>query len=328
MAKVRFTSGRKTIGRWTGWDYSPPSAWKHADLDEILSAVAEIKFGISVRLIQAQRHARNLLLKSKVSHTKIKELLGFEGDINSLVEILNQLDPKGKNQPLRKALIELRSAKIRARLDAFYKGALGFQPTMVFDHTNKIMNSYLDAVQDRMRGTQTANQTLEVKTIEVGSGYAQPVETDESMGHIIGAGKTWNEVDILGYQTTWITHFGLNDNNGEVTEVTALVNTNELTVNTIGSLAIGKRIEVQASAGAKKVTITDISGSTITLSEPVTGVVIGDSIVEIWGESGIKGNADGTTLFTHSRFANGGYTKTENKSILVESAIIERSASA
>lgn len=326
MDKAKFTSCHKTIGRWTGWDYSPTSAWKNAGLDEILSAVAEMKTGISVRLIQAQRYARNLLIKSRVSHAKIKELLGFEGPIGSLVEILNQLDPKGENQPLRKALIELRSAKIRARLDSFYKGALGFQPTMAFDHTNKVLDGYLDAVQDRMRGTQTENQTLEVKTIEVGSGYAQPVETDVAMGHIIGTGKAWGEIDVLGRQTTWITQYGLNDNNGQVTEVTEVTAGNEFTVDDVGTLAIGMRLEVGASAGPKKVTITGVSGSSITTNESIPGLAIGNSVTEIWGESGIKGNADGTTLFTHSRFANGGYAKTQHKSILVESAIIERSA--
>lgn len=327
MDRERLVSRKETIGTWKGVEFTPPSGWKTTSLDGLLEAVAEQcrNWDRTPAVVSLQRHARTLLLKLNISHAKIRELLTFDGKLHELMPILNQLDPKGKEMKLRKTLIDLRSARMRARLNLFYKGVLGFQPQVAFDHTNKVMNAYLDGLQARMRATQTSNQTLEVKTIEVGAGYATPDEEDEEIGHVLGSGKVPGEVDVLGYQTTWITHFGLTDNNGATTTVAAVTNTTEFELTDDTGFEVGDRLEVQSSLGAVKTTITDLTAGVATVNTPVPGIAISNPVIQIWGCSGIKGNDDGTTLFTHSQFSGGGYTKTVNKSILVESAIIERS---
>lgn len=330
MDRARFASYKETIGTWKGRDWTPPSGWKNITLDGILQAVVAQcpRWDRTPTIVRMRRQAQNLLLKSYVTQAQSKELLNFDGTLLELADMLNAIDPKGNETMLRKALIELRSAKLKAKLDLFYKGALGFKPELAFDHTNLVLNAYLDASQALKLGTATSNQTLEVKTIEVGSAYSTPQETDTAMGNIIGSGKAPGEVDVNGYQTTWITHFQLSENNGATTTVAAVTSTTEFELTDDTGFAVGDRLEVQSSLGSVKTTITDLTASVATVDTAVPGVAISDPIIQIWGESGIKGNDDGTTLFTHSLFSGGGYTKTSSKSILVESAIIERSVGA
>jgi hypothetical protein len=332
MDKERFESGKQTIGLWKGFEYIPPPGWRTTPLDGLLLATRErVDPSRDPAVIRLRRQAQSGLLKTRMPQATVRELLAFEGKLPDLLPILNQLQAKfGRDFPdsLRKTLIELRSARMRCLLERFKAGVLGFAPTLAFDHHNKVLNAYLDAVQARMQGTQSANQTLEVQTVEVGAGYPTPAGTDTALQHLLGAGKAPGEIDVVGYQTTWITHFELADNNGAETTIAAVTDTTHITLTSATGFANGDRIEIQTSGGSFKRTITALAGADATLDTAVTGMAITNPVLQIWGESGLKGNNDGTTLFTHSQFSDGGYTKTEHKSILVESAIIERSVGA
>jgi len=330
--KERFESRKETIGLWKGFDYTPPWGWATTSLDGLLEAVSEQvpHFDRAPAVVRLRRETQALLLKLRLSHAQVRELLAFEGKQHELVPILDQLIRRFGENPLtlalRHRLLELRSARMRAKLDLFKQGVLGFAPAIAFDEHNKVLNSYLDGLQARNRGTQTANQTLQIKTAEVGAGYATPAGGDVALGHLLGVGKVPGEIDVQGYQTTWITHFLLGDNNGATTTVAAVTSPTQFQLTLGTGFQQGDRIEVQSSLGSIKTTITALTGGVnATVNTPVPGIAITNPVIQIWGESGLKGNADGTTLFTHSQFSDGGYTKTLHKSILVESAIIERS---
>lgn len=327
MQILQLKSYFETIGLWKGWDYTPNSAYRTTDLPDLLCAVAQERpnWHHNPDVVKAHRFAQNLLLKAKVSHVKIRELLNWERPLGELIEAMNSLEIE---PVLRKALVELRSAKVRAKLELFKQGVLGFTPELAFDHSNRVVNGYLDTIQAMMAGTATSNQTLEVKTVEVGAGYAVPAETDASMGHIIGTGKAWGEMDITGYQTTWITNFMMADNNGAATTIAAVTDTTHFTLTDATGFQVGDRIYVEATGGAVKTTISALSGSDVTSEDAITGMIVTDPVTQIWGEGGLKGNLDGATLFTHSRFSEGGYPKKNNRSILVENAVLERSVAA
>lgn len=325
MEKEIFRNYMQTIGLWKGWDYTPTAAYKTTSLNGLLEAVTHERpnWANAQAIVRLQRLAQGMLLKTReVSHAKIRELINWDRSLAELVLVLNAYEkvfPSG----LRRTLIELRSARMRTKLELFKSGVLGFTPQLAFDHHNRVVVGYLDAIQARMQGTQTSNQTLEVQTVEVGAGYAIPAESDTAMGHIIGSGKVPGEMDVTGYQTTWITHFELADNNGATTTVATVTDSTHFTLTSATGFQVGDRICVEASSPVKT-TISALSGVNVTTEDPIPGLAVSNPAFQIWGESGLKGNADGTTLFTHSRFSDGGYIKKSSKSILVESAIIER----
>lgn len=332
MDKERFESRSETIGLWKAHDYVPPRGWETTSLDGLLEAVAEVcpRYAQAPEVLQLRRQVQNQLLKLRLPHAQIQELLNFKGKLPDLVLILDALFLRFKSDfpdTLRLKVIELRSAHLRAKLQLFKQGVLGFAPALAFDHRNKVLNAYLDTVQARMRGTQTSNQTLAIGTVVVGAGYALPAGTDTTLGHQLGSGLVPGEVDVNGYQTTWITHFMLTDNNGATTTVASVtdVDNKHFTLTSAAGFQIGDRIEVQSASGAVKTTISSLIGTSVVTEDAIPGLAVTNPVIQIWGESGLKGNADGTTLLTHSQFSDGGYTKTSGKSTLVESAVIERS---
>lgn len=320
------------LGTWRGFEYEPTREWRRAGLAELLGAVRERRPQVSAEIRQRERACRQALLQLRLRQTAVRELLAFEGpmpELGAMIASLQRFFPAERPQEFRRfrqALLELRSARCGQIVELLKGGALGFDMVPVFDHTNRVVEGYLDTIQARQQGTATANETLEIKTVIVGAGYAAPGVADTVLGHQIGSGVVPGEELVTGYQTTWISQFGLADNNGATTTIAAITDTTHFQLTSGTGFQVGDRIEVQATGGTVKTTILALSGGVnVTTEDVITGMALTNPIIQIWGESGLKGNADGNTMLTHSRFSDGGYTKTNQKSILVESAITQRS---
>lgn len=312
-------------GTWRGHEFMPTQEWHNHSFPDYLAAIREQNphFDRTPEVAKAERKAIRLLRDFRLTRAQEMELLKFGGDVKELLRITR--DKFGRVPMLRKALIDLRSARFRAVWNLFQNGALGFKTDIAFDHTNKVLNNYLSVIQLLMLNTDTADDTLEIKTVEVGADYTAPAATDTALGNIIGSGKAPSESDTTGFQTTWFTQFGLTDNNGATTTVASITSTTVFDVASATGLAIGDRIEVQTSDSNQKRTISNLAGTTVTVDSALVGLANSDPVIQIWGESGLKGNDAGTTLMTRSRFGNGGYTKTSSKAIIVESALTGRS---
>ena len=305
------------IGTWKGWEYDVPASLRRMGLNDLLRLVREVMPNYDqTPEIQAQKVKCNNLLMRETSFNQslIKRLTEFSGKATVFKEYLDYLSTP---EALRQDLEILRSLRIRRLFDLMNSGVLGFSGREAWHQHNKITDLFTNTFSKILRGVNGVNETLEVQSVIVGAGYSVPATTQTALDHQIGGAKVPDDSIYTAYQTTFLTSFITSENNGASTTVSGVTSSSVFDITSATGFSIGDRVEIND----QKRTIQNLSGTTVTLDEALTAApTIGDTFLQIWGETGLLINGD-SVLGTRSRIADGGYAKDNTKAIFVESAI-------
>jgi len=319
------------IGTWAGWGYpNMPTSMQGERLPALLSEVRSVapNYAQTPEIVNKTREVRNLLMQHTfLSQAKINELLNFTGtakEFAHLIDAATIATPAPVRYHLADQLEILRSMKVRRSFDLLNQGALGFTGQKDWEQHNKITDLFTTSFSKRLRGIGGVNDTLAVQSVVVGAGYSAPASTQTALDHQLSTAKTPDDSTYTGYQTTFLTSFLTADNNGAYTTVASVTSASVFDLTSATGFSIGDRIEVNS----QKRTIANLSGTTVTLDEALSAApTIGDTVQQIWGETGLLVNGD-SVLGTRSRIADGGYNKgnatTNPKAIFIESAITVR----
>lgn len=252
----------------------------------------------------------------------MKSFIKNRNNIEAYWTFVELTQPKGVSDAefIEQVKEQRRAHKLDKRRRKYPKGS---NPVIVAKK-NQVVNGLIFSIIERMVGTATIDQDLEGRFIAIGTNNTTPALTQtQLLDELFRAVPTDKFQD--NNKAEFILYVDKTTGNGfSTTVVTDPGNTDTIfLVDDASGFAEGQTIRVTTTSQFNFVTITDITGDTLTVTPALADLPLnGQQVIQVWSEAAVFGNTTATITPDSGDMFNRvnqlGFVKDNTKIILIE----------